>query len=86
MQEITERPLNSPLRSSFPELQFRMQEYVSVLAACGVTFRGIQRGPREAFILFHDPGTSSTLAVRESEFSHAAVLHRLNESRSEFTG
>jgi hypothetical protein len=63
-----------------------MHDYVSVLNACGVLFQGIQQGPRGAVVLFHDPETSSTLAVRESEFSHAAVLHRLGESRGEFTG
>jgi hypothetical protein len=62
----------------------QMLDYVSVLTACGVMFQGIQKGPRGAFVLFHDPETCSTLAIRESDFSPAAVLRRLTESRSEF--
>jgi hypothetical protein len=58
--------------------------YAEVIRSQGAEFLGIQPGPCGALILFGDPTSWTTLAVRELEFSPQAVSQRLQKSRQEF--
>jgi hypothetical protein len=60
------------------------RHYAEVIRVEGGEFLGIQRGPRGALVLFTDPESQTTLAVRELEFCRHAVSQRLQESRLAF--
>jgi hypothetical protein len=62
----------------------KKREYAEVIRVEGGEFLGIQRGPRGALVLFIDPESRTTLAIRELEFSPQAVSQRLHESRLAF--
>ena len=62
----------------------KKREYAEVIRVEGGEFLGIQRGPRGALVLFIDPESQTTLAVRELEFCAQAVSQRLQESRRAF--
>jgi hypothetical protein len=62
----------------------KKREYAEVIRREGGEFLGIQRGPRGALVLFTDPESRTTLAVRELEFCPEAVSQRLQESRQAF--
>jgi hypothetical protein len=61
-----------------------LAEIARTLAHQGAEFIGFQDGPRGRLFLFLDVFTRTTLAVRESEASIEAVLHRLQESRNSY--
>jgi len=62
----------------------KKREYAEVIRREGGEFLGIQRGPRGALVLFTDPESRTTLAIRELEFCSQAVSQRLQESRQAF--
>ncbi len=57
----------------------------SAVEAAGAGWVGIQEGTRECLVLFNDPATRNTIAIREADVTMAAVLAKIRECRERFS-
>jgi len=58
----------------------------STVEQAGAGWVGIQDGKRELLVLFNDPISHNTIALRVEDVSAAAVRAKIQESREQFSG
>lgn len=73
----------SDKRGLLPQAAF--VDYRKIVESVGGEFLGVQKGPETTLILFADPQSRSTLAVREESFSAESLLCRIEESRLQYS-
>jgi hypothetical protein len=53
----------------------------SAVEEAGAGWVGVQEGRRECLVLFNDPVSHNTIAIREADVTPAAVRAKIQESR-----